>query len=176
MTVKDSPDSRIKARDAKTLLALQPGLETWNHLHTLTNAHGLKAAGCIVMNKGADPLIDTAAHVEEDRLVLSEYLIGYCQHLPYDDVKALRASMILAVRDDGVIDTATWGIDFQACEDMAEFRDMMMEELPAAPFQTWFGWGNEGRPKKLSAEELKMLGDRGREFVERNTHRRASEA
>lgn len=176
MTIKDSSESRVKARAARTVMELNGGQEIFAHLHGLMNAHGLKAVTAIDLTGGPDVGKHTNAHTDEDRDVLHDFVTGLVVHALPADIQALRGALILAVRDDGVIDIATWGSNAAACDAIADWSKEIMDELPVAPFQTYFGWGNGGRPKKMPESDLKMLGEAGRAFVERYTHRRADEA
>lgn len=66
--------------------------------------------------------------------------------------------MIFMIRADGVIDSATYGKDAQACRFVDEWRNGVADTtLSVVPFQTYFGWGNDGAPKALTAKELASL-------------------
>lgn len=84
-----------------------------------------------------------------------------------------QAVVVILVRDDGVVDTATYGRNEGACAVIARWRDGLMSKLPVSPFQTWFGWGNGGRAKRLTPAEYATLNDQQKAYVDINTHPKA---
>lgn len=174
MAINDSSESRIKAKAARTVMELQGGQEIFVHLHGLMNAHGLKAITAIDLTAGDDVAKHTNAHTDGDRDVLHDYITGVVRHELPDDIKDRRGAVILAIRDDGVIDLATWGKTNDDCTAIGAWGADLMDRLPKAPFTTWFGWGYGGRPQKLKPSEMRQLGKIGRSYAERYTHPRAT--
>lgn len=82
----------------------------------------------------------------------------------------LRAVMVIGIDNRGVAQLATYGADEEDCRVMGEFGNQFMENLPKVPFQTYFGWGNKGKPKTLSTEEYESLGMAARRYANKNTH------
>ncbi len=79
----------------------------------------------------------------------------------------LNAVVIFAVRDDGVIDTATWGeTRFHKDAIAAWAHGLARNTVTQVPFKTVFGVGNAGRPQRLSDGALESLSPGFREYVE----------
>lgn len=112
------------------------------------------------MSKRTEPGLMSAAQAGEIR---KEY--GY------------RALIVVGVRETGTIDIVTHGSDRADCRIIGDYAgNQFGAHLPRVPFQTWFGWGNDGVPLALSAAQLAQLGETGRVYAAENTHPEADEA
>lgn len=81
-----------------------------------------------------------------------------------------RALIAVGVRDDGTIDVMSHARDAADCRIIGDYAQGQFGiNLPRVPFQTWFGWGNGGRPLALSAEDYASLGIQARGYAEANT-------
>ncbi|UTU08985.1 hypothetical protein CcrJ4_gp236c [Caulobacter phage J4] len=86
----------------------------------------------------------------------------------------LRAVVIIAVRKDGVVDTATDGEDRWHKETIANYAHGLLSSTYAvAPFRTAFGVGTGGIPWRASEEELRGMSLEVRAWVAANTHPKA---
>jgi hypothetical protein len=171
VSVKDDPKARVKAADAKLLL--EDGATASEFARVLGDLHderGFVATAAIRFDGTPAFRKMTLAAAERDRDVLHLWFTGLVQHHVTDAVQALDAALIIAVRPDGCIDTATWGRDKTACDAIAAWRTEQMKRLPRAPFETWFGWGHEGKPTRLKPAEYASLTAGQQAYVDKNTH------
>src|SRR5690606_30643405 len=111
-----------------------------------------------------------AAPAIADAGVIKDYMRGWHGVLTPEQ-RQQHGLLLLGVHADGVIDLATWGADASHCASVA--RMAAEHPLPATPFQTWFGWGNGGRPKALSVDEMSRLTSYHRQLVRTYTHPQA---
>lgn len=92
------------------------------------------------------------------------------------DAFGYRALIAVGVRDDGTVDVMSHARDRADCRVIGDYaQGQFGSNLPKAPFQTWFGWGNAGVPLALTKTELEQLGAYGRRYVAANTHPQAEE-
>lgn len=169
MSVKDDPASRLKAADARALFEGETRDTRLERLNALIEQRRLKAAGFLLFLEGFTGWL-AAAPVIEDAGVIKDYMRGWHGVLTPEQ-REQHGLLLLGVRDDGVIDLATWGADAGQCALVG--RMAAEHPLPAAPFQTWFGWGNGGRPKALTEAELASLTAHHRALVLTYTHPQA---
>lgn len=167
MAVRDDPKSRLKANDAKAAMNLAPAT---GHAFCLDlmNRHRLQGVVVLVFSRG---LIGTSYGCVEPLggYILSDWIGRVAARAPPHLYSTLSA-LVLGVRDDGVVDTATWGKSKAECEKIAKWRDEVLEKyLTVAPFTTWFGWGADGVPTPMSAEDLASLSAQQRAWVEKHT-------
>jgi hypothetical protein len=81
-----------------------------------------------------------------------------------------QAVVIIAVERDGTVRRVTYGETRFKCRVIGEWAAALETYAMAkSPFQTAFGWGNGGKPKALSAEELAQLSEAGRAWALRST-------
>ncbi|UTC28922.1 hypothetical protein MARCHEWKA_04100 [Brevundimonas phage vB_BpoS-Marchewka] len=169
MAIKDDPDSRLKAADARDLFTAEAREQHHERMDALIARHALKAVGLLLLLEGFTGW-RARAEDAEDASVLANYMRGWHGALAPEQ-RALQGVILLGVRDDGVIDLATWGADAEQCAAVA--RMAAAHALPAAPFQTWFGWGNGGRAKALTEAELEGLTTFQQGWALTNTHPKA---
>lgn len=80
-----------------------------------------------------------------------------------------QAVVIVGVERDGTVTVVSYGETKAKCDSIGEWaQGLWRNAVSAVPFQTRFGWGNEGVPKPLSAAELAQLGPNGRAFAQRH--------
>ncbi|AXQ69826.1 hypothetical protein HOU03_gp442 [Caulobacter phage CcrSC] len=86
----------------------------------------------------------------------------------------LRAVIIVAIRKDGVIDTATDGDDRWTKDTIATYaHDLMAHQYTIVPMRTAFGVGTDGIPWRCSEEELEGFPQHVRAWIAANTHPKA---
>lgn len=91
-----------------------------------------------------------------------------CKELGY------RAIIVVGVRSDGVIDVMSAGRSKADCKIIGDYaQNQFGDHIPAAPFQTWFGWGHAGVPTKLRQSEQEALSAGAQRYVEANTPKNA---
>lgn len=168
MSVKDDPNTRVKAVEARRAMERMPraGHEFCS---SLVSNYQLQGVVILNFNGGEEAGVSVCCFDSRGRDILHAWAANVAKRAP-EKVTDLLGAYVLAIRDDGGIDTATWGSSREACDAIAAWRDASWEYVSAAPFQTWFGWGNGGVPKRLSAEELDSLGESGRAYVQSCTH------
>lgn len=168
MAVKDDPNSHIKVEDAKRAYH-GPVPEM---LEALCQTQGYKALVAFRFNGRGDARIDYRVPDDErGSAILGEWS---SQTLRAAGVPWFEGCVMLGVRHDGWLDTATWGINTEACAKMANWRNHILErDVTTAPFQTWFGWGNEGLPKRLAPAAYAALTPRQQEWADAHTHPQA---
>lgn len=168
MAINDSKSTRVKAADAKRAFAESPDLSA-RFLAGLTDREGLKGLMVFHFVGGAPAHYNAFSWDGAGLNVLDEYARNTRDlFLP----EALRriGVIILAIRSDGVIDVATWGKSNDHCAYLGTLGAILLKNLPVCPFQTWFGWGNAGVPKQMSAARRSDLGSNTLAWVDRNTH------
>ena len=172
MPVNDSPDTRVKAADAKPFLGVGDPLEASRLTEALIAREGLKAL-VVIETSGARPiLLASAPGDKRGGAILHEWITKTFPALP----TLRKAAVIVAIHADGVIDTATWGADRFHCAEAGRWADKLAEHFYHAPFQTWFGFGSGGAPTKLSKAQLETLTPKSRDWVAKHTHPDAEEA
>ena len=86
----------------------------------------------------------------------------------------LQGVLIVAVRRDGMVESITYGDHPAQKIAMGDYADTVMQHtITKVPFQTMFGWGNDGVPKALMpVEKLILMDEKGwtAEAIERATH------
>lgn len=168
MAVSNDPASRLKAQDARPFIGADEAT-TQEYLHRLAVLHGLKAVSVVQVAKQGVHAVHTYAHVAPDFKVLDGFVSAWS--LGAIRPNAQYGALLIGVRDDGAIDTATWGANRDDCAGMATWRDAL--ELNPAPFQTWFGFGNGGKPLAFSETQRSGLTETQLAYVDAHTHPRA---
>lgn len=169
MAVKDSPDTKVKALDAKIVMeATRRGLGP-DSLESLRGRKSLRACFAYYLLFDVDPRVLISADAV-DLPILADWTKNAVSRIA---AKPSEGIVIIAIREDGWIDVATWGRTQADCGLTGTLGSAMMKSLPACPFQTWFGWGNQGQPKSLSDGQVATLNATAQAYVERNTHPRA---
>lgn len=171
MTTKDDPRTRIKARDAQAVFEVQSTLRDAAPALLMMVRHRFKVVGMVRRRHGR---VETDVAAEDTRgAEIMRQWVDYefaAAKLPAAPLPA-EGVVILAIRDDGRCDAATWGADAAACLTFAKWRDRLVDAvMPKAPFQTYFGWGTEGRPRRMDPNDLAQLTIGQREYVARCTH------
>lgn len=168
MAVNDSPTTRIKAADAGALLK---SVDLRTDLYDLLRGRGFLAGFAIKTFGDSDtpPLVEAMGWIDCDYELIREYAMRLGERTP-DSYKARTGLVIVAIHHDGVAETATWGKKADDCKALGAYGSEILKGLPVAPFQTWWGWGNKGVPKRMSASRLAALSDNQRAYVDRNTH------
>lgn len=70
--------------------------------------------------------------------------------------KDQQAIIAFCVERDGTVRCVTYGEDKLKCDAAGWWgQGTLNNDIPIIPFQTVFGWGNNGKPKKLTEEQLK---------------------
>lgn len=169
MAVTDSPDTVIKARDAKRVLDAGDGDRMLAALKGLLVTPVIALGAVQVFRQQREPRVLAAAGNEPDCGVLRDYMHGVARNAA-PQFLAADGIVLLAMRADGVIDVATWGVNDSDCQRLGTWGATLLNALPVCPFQTWFGWGNSGVPKAMAADRLAALTEKQRTYVERYTH------
>lgn len=168
MAVKDSALSRVKARDAQRFLAVTDPASVSGRIKRLLSRHDLVGVALMLAHIKPKPAI--VCSVPGDKAgarILQNWAEKTFPNLP----PLTEAVVIVAIRRDGWIDTATWGVDAVACDEAGRWAEELGEHhLYVSPFQTWFGYGTDGTPTRLTDAQLATLSDAGRDFVAENTH------
>lgn len=69
----------------------------------------------------------------------------------------LQACVVLTVARDGVVTVTTYGEDKKKCDAIGEWgQGLWKYAVSIIPFQTIFGWGNGGIPKKVTQNQLEV--------------------
>jgi hypothetical protein len=166
MAVKDSPDTKVKALDAKIVMeATRRGLGP-DSLNALRARKSLRACFAYYLAFDTDPRAIVSADIV-DQAVLDDWTRNAVARIK---AKPSEGVVIIAIRADGWIDVATWGRTQADCGLTGALGAAMLKNLPACPFQTWFGWGNQGLPKALSDAQVATLNETAQAYVSRNTH------
>jgi hypothetical protein len=88
-----------------------------------------------------------------------------------------QAVVIIAVERDGTVTIVTYGETKWKCRVIGDWaKGLWKQAISKCPFQTAFGWGNGGKPKKFATADLLMLGSHGAGYVEHNTAKNAEDA
>lgn len=86
----------------------------------------------------------------------------------------LQGVLIVAIRRDGAVETITYGDHPAQKVAMGDYADVIAEHtITKVPFQTMFGCGNDGVPKKLNIIERLLLADEKgwtQDRIDRATH------
>ncbi len=81
-----------------------------------------------------------------------------------------QAVVILAVERDGTVTVVSYGETPFKCKAIGDWAQRLWKKcVSVCPFQTAFGWGNGGKPKKMKSVDLLMLGSAGIGYVEQYT-------
>jgi hypothetical protein len=168
MAINDSDVTRIKARDAKTVLDAGDPIGV---LASLGHELGFKVLGAIRVNRQSQgyPMVLTWTRTPGDQDVLDTYLKALAKTAE-PQFSAAIGLLIFGIHDDGMAEVATWGVTANDCKRLGAWGSLILKGLPVSPFQTWFGWGNGGVPKRMSAARLATLNPQQKLFVERYTH------
>jgi hypothetical protein len=167
VTVRDDPNTRLKTADARAVLEFVAGSSLDRMLMLLQERHQLKAITVIINPIGTRV---TVGDDVSDAFTLEAWVKGAVERHPDPAMSRHISALLLAVRDDGVLETATWGATKAGCAVVAAWRDVIETEFSVCPFQTWFGWGNGGRPKRLRPEVYEKLSPGGQAYVNTFTH------
>ena len=168
MAIKDSPTTRIKARDAEKAWKLAPEAPAYFLREVLDQ--GFCAAAAIHFNgagrkHGLICLSDADARGSE---ILGEYLQAVIDRAA-PEVRDAEGAVLLALGRDGIAEVATWGRGARDCRILGRWGGRELEALPASPFQTWFGYGAQGKPTPLTPAQLATLTPTQRAWVEART-------
>lgn len=168
MAINDSPDTRIKAIDAKTVLNASDPIGV---LASIASDHHFKAMGAIRCDQQrvTPPWSAAWGQTPGDRDVMNVYIKALAQTAS-PQFTASRGVVLLGIHDDGAAEIATWGVDANDCKRLGTWGSMILNELPVAPFQTWYGWGNGGVPKRMAEDRIALLNGRQKLFVSEHTH------
>jgi hypothetical protein len=89
-----------------------------------------------------------------------------------EDAKALakrynnQAIVILGVERDGTVTVVTYGETKYKCRAIGEWaKGLWQHAVSVVPFRTVFGWGNDGKPKALTAEQLDSMSPTARAYA-----------
>lgn len=168
MSVNDDPNTRIKAADAEHFWR-DPNQLSISRM-AFAEERGFQALGFLRFEAGLGWVLHAHGSQTGDANVLRGYLQGYLKaHWPRD----ANGCVLFGVHKDGMAEVATYGRSRFDCDRLGAWGHDLLESMTAAPFQTWFGWGNEGVPKPLTEAELATLSDAGREYVLANTREAA---
>jgi len=67
----------------------------------------------------------------------------------------LQAVVVLTVAKDGVVTVTTYGEDTKKCDAIGKWgQGLWKYAVSLDPFQTVFGWGNNGTPKRITKEQV----------------------
>ena len=171
MGIKDDPSTFIKAKDAKAFMGAKTPEEASLLIDRLVAHHAIRAVAAVVALHDKPLLMVAAPGDKAGARHLNEWLVKTVPALPPLD----RSVVLVAIRKDGWVDTATWGKTRALCDAAAAWRDRLAEHFYHTPFTTWFGHGKDGVPTKLSAEQLATLTDASRAWVAERTHPDAKE-
>jgi hypothetical protein len=168
MAIRDSATTRIKARDAQTVLNAGDPIGV---LAAIAHETRFKTLGALRAHRQSQayPMTLAWTRTPGDQDVLDAYLKGLARAAAPQFTAAM-GLVILGIHEDGVAEVATWGVTSKDCQRLGAWGSLILKELPVAPFQTWFGWGNGGVPKRLSADRLATLTENQQAFVARYTH------
>lgn len=171
MAVNDSPTTRIKAADAGALLK---SVDLRTDLYNLLRSRGFLAGFAIKVYGDATtpPSVEAmgwTGHEGPDYELIREYAMRLSERVP-DASRQRSGVIVLAIHSDGMAEVATWGAKADDCKVLGAYGSDVLNGLPVAPFQTWWGWGNAGVPKRMTASRLAALSDNQRAYVARNTH------
>jgi len=85
--------------------------------------------------------------------------------------KKLREVIVVGVRYNGTVDVVSHGREPDDRRIIGNYaQEQFGRQLPRIPFQTWFGWGNGGKPLALSPGQVAQLSDRSRRYLRANTY------
>lgn len=86
----------------------------------------------------------------------------------------LQAVAIVSVMQDGTINVSTYGSTKFNCAVIGDWgQGLLGRGLSVVPFQTAFGWGNNGIPHAVSPSQLEAASPEAQEYVTHNTHEHA---
>ena len=92
------------------------------------------------------------------------------------DVNDCQAMVVLYVKRNGDVGYVTYGETKFGCKVIGDWtKGMFNKDVTVSPFQTAFGWGNGGIPKKLTAGQLETLSVNQKIYIENNTAKDAVE-
>lgn len=79
----------------------------------------------------------------------------------------LQGTIIIGITKTGSIEYHTYGENKQKSNILGTWMSQWFKKaFTAIPFQTHFGWGNDGEPTPLTEEEWKSLTDAGKAWAE----------
>jgi hypothetical protein len=166
MAVKDSPDTWIKAADARTIFNTSDPL---HRLNLMGDVRGFVALSAIRFIGREPGMTLTWGRTPADQDVMDTYAKNIAGRAGAD-VRAMTGAVLLGIRNDGNADVATWGKTVQDCARLGEWGGTILHDLPVCPFQTWMGWGNGGIPKRMDASRVATLTPNQQAYVGRYTH------
>lgn len=84
----------------------------------------------------------------------------------------MQAMAAITVDRDGTVHVTTYGESQQKCQAIGEWAQGLHDHaITVVPFQTVFGWGNNGVPKEITEEQWGCLGSKisqsGKEYIEK---------
>lgn len=83
------------------------------------------------------------------------FLVKHARRLAKDH--DLQACVVLTVARDGTVTVTTYGEDKRKCDAIGEWgQGLWKYAVSIIPFQTVFGWGNNGIPKRVTAEQMEV--------------------
>lgn len=101
---------------------------------------------------------------------MSAGLISVAQAGELRERYGYRALILVGVRVDGTVDVMSHAATSGDCRVIGDYaQGHFGKHLPVVPFQTWFGWGNGGRPLPLTAEQLDSLSPSEQRYALRYT-------
>ena len=172
MAVKDDPNTRIKAADAKAFFLLASPEDYPAAIDALIEKHGLKALVVVLASADKPVLLAVAPGDKQGSRLLHNWAVQTVQNLPGIE----KSCILLGLRDDGWADIATHGKTRALCDKAGRWGKDLFQHLYVAPFQTWFGFGTDGVPTQMTEDQLSHLSESGRAYVARHTHPEAKEA
>jgi len=73
----------------------------------------------------------------------------------------LQGCVVLTVARDGTVTVTTYGEDKRKCDAIGAWgQGLWKYAVSLEPFQTVFGWGNNGVPRKITKEQIEAELDR----------------
>ncbi len=79
-----------------------------------------------------------------------------------------QAVVIMRVERDGTVTLSTYGENTLKCNVIGEWaKKSIWGQIARIPFETLFGWGNNGVPKALEKREYMSLSPGGKEYYDR---------
>lgn len=77
-----------------------------------------------------------------------------------------QGGILILLRDDGVIDTHTYGKSKLQCDVIGNWMKSSFDHtVTKIPFSTVFGWGNGGKVQRITLDEWDSLTDSQRAWV-----------
>jgi hypothetical protein len=157
LRANDHPDTRIKAADAKALHeAEKPG----EGLEMLLRERSFQVLTCArlwpsLLWQTHTRSTDKDIHAMGAKFA-EEFLCEAMKIAP-GEVRERAGTVVFGIHEDGTAEVATYGVSRTDCHILGGWGSEFLNSLTACPFQTWFGWGNDGVPKPFTQAELDSL-------------------